>query len=232
MPSSASSSITSSGISSSLRCQRLGVLAMVVGEAAELVADHGEGLVGQARSPNSPSVDQRRKPPALRRRYCLRAMSSRGRARRPQRCRRVLDAEIGRAARSRPGSWRSRPPSGPDIRRRPAARISCSRSPKLPARRQPLGPVQHLAQCRCIGRIPGKAVGRELLALERRRIDGPPPTLRSRQRGARAFDQRLGGGQRLAGRAGRRRAEFDHARCLAAEAVPAQRSRTLVPPSG
>ncbi len=73
---------------------------------------------------------------------------------------------------------------------------------------QPLGPFQYLAQRRCVGGIPGKAVGGELLAFQCRIVDAPAADTIAKL-GARFLDEGLGGAQCLAGK-GKKVLGVDH----------------------
>ena len=151
----------------------MGVAAhLVVGEAAELVAHHVQRLVVEAQRAEI-AVSAHR--PAARRcacapRRCCRARVSvataAGRAPHVG----VDDAEIAGAHDLDLAHRRCRPRCWPRYSPKAACRISSS-ARRARRRLQALGPAPHLRAGRDIGREPGEAVGRELLALQQRAVD-------------------------------------------------------------
>ena len=146
---------------------------LVVGEAAELVADHRPAPRRRApgrrscrrRAVSDQLGDAQRARPRCCRRDQLAATAERVERRR-------VEAEIGAAARSRPGSSGCRRRAGRDIRRsRPAgSALRARRSvPVASQRARPSASIWRSAVD--IGREPGEAVRGELLALEQLRLD-------------------------------------------------------------
>ncbi len=145
---------------------------LLVGEAPELLADHLEGVVGEAPVAEAAALDQRCQPRPARGSAALPDQLANRPGRDEARDRRLVEAELGKPN-GLALAHRDATPDALEILAEREAEQHALELAERPGLIEAERPAAHLAQRLDVGREPGEAMDRMLLALEQVTVDRP-----------------------------------------------------------